>query len=211
MPQQPRPRGTLHYSKPPMGHADLVAQLSTRGLDIPDANRATRYLRNIGYYRLSPYAIPFQQGTPDHAFRPGAQFDDLLDLYAFDRTLRLLVMDALERVEVAVRASLTDYMSTSTQDAHWYTDGSLTQNQGKHQRLLQIVRKTCDDQLRGAPDNGADALVQERRARRLSDDPDLTRHLLLARVNALPDRSRMRLYPVLALPTVGAGYDLTAE
>ena len=159
MPQQSRPRGTLRYSKPPMDHPDLVARLSSRGLDIPDANRATRYVRNIGYYRLSPYAIPFQQGTPDHVFRPGAQFDDLLDLYVFDRTLRLLVMDALERVEVAVRASLTDYMSTSMQDAHWYTKASLFQHQGKHQGFLQIIRRTCEDQLCGAPDNGVDALV----------------------------------------------------
>lgn len=38
-------------------------QLSTvkEGMQVPDPNRAKRYLRHIGYYRLSPYMIPFQK------------------------------------------------------------------------------------------------------------------------------------------------------
>lgn len=108
MPRPPRPRGSLIYDKPALSLDDLVGRMAERGLEIPDRERAARYLRHIGYFRLSPYTIPFQQGQPDHAFRNGAAFDDVLDLYVFDRTLRLLVMDALERVEVAVRAALTD-------------------------------------------------------------------------------------------------------
>ncbi|MGV9584799.1 Abi family protein [Nocardia farcinica] len=67
---------------------------------------------------------PFQRGGPDHLFRAGTGFDDVVDLYVFDRALRLLVMDALERVEVAVRAALTDHMSTTYGDSHWYIDAS---------------------------------------------------------------------------------------
>ncbi|WP_269457399.1 Abi family protein [Brevibacterium sandarakinum] len=47
-------------------------------------------------------------------FREGTSFDDVLDLYVFDRALRLLVMHALERVEVAVRAALTDHNERSS-------------------------------------------------------------------------------------------------
>ena len=75
----------------------LVDRLADRGLIIPDRGRALRYLRHIGYYRLSPYTIPFQQGGTEHLLRDGTSFDDVLDLYVFDRALRLLVMDALER------------------------------------------------------------------------------------------------------------------
>jgi hypothetical protein len=113
MPRPPRPRGSLSYDKPPMALDALVDRLAGRGLEIPDPDRAARYLRHIGYYRLSPYTIPFQQGRPDHLFRDSTGFDDVLDLYVFDRALRLLVMDALERVEVAVRAALTDHVSTT--------------------------------------------------------------------------------------------------
>lgn len=109
-----RPRGSLHFNKPPLSLDDLVDRLVDRGLRVPDRGRARRYLRHIGYYRLSPYTIPFQHGGPDHQLRDRTSFDDVLDLYVFDRTLRLLVIDALERVEVAVRAALTDHMATPT-------------------------------------------------------------------------------------------------
>ncbi|MGI6877901.1 Abi family protein [Microbacterium sp. gxy059] len=158
-PRQPRPRGPLRYDKPPMELDDLVDRLVDRGLVVPDRDRARRYLRHIGYYRLSPYTIPFQQGGSDHLLRDGTSFDDVLDLYVFDRTLCLVVMDALERVEVAVRAALTDHMSTTYGDAHWYMDASHFRDRGKHVGLLKIVRDTCDERLRGTPDAGEDSLV----------------------------------------------------
>lgn len=152
MPRPPRPRGSLIYDKPALSLDDLVERMAERGLEIPDRERATRYLRHIGYFRLSPYTIPFQHGQPDHAFRTGAAFDDVLDIYVFDRALRLLVMDALERVEVAVRAALTDHMSTAYEDPHWYVKAAHFQNQGKHTGLLNIVRATSDTRLAGAPE-----------------------------------------------------------
>ncbi|MFK4299067.1 abortive infection bacteriophage resistance protein [Arthrobacter sp. GAS37] len=159
MSRPPRPRGRFSYNKPPMTLDELVGRLSERGLRIPDASRAARYLRHIGYYRLSPYTIPFQQGRPDHLFREETAFDDVLDLYVFDRALRLLVMDALERVEVAVRAALTDHMSTAYGDPHWYVDPARFQHRDRHAGLLRIVRDTCAERLRGSPDAGEDSLV----------------------------------------------------
>lgn len=159
MPRPPRPRGGLHYGKNALSLDDLVARLADRGLHIPDRERTRRYLSNIGYFRLSPYTIPFQQAGTGHRFREGTTFDQVLDLYVFDRALRLLVMDALERVEVAVRAALTDHMSTAYDDPHWYTDPGHFHNLGKHEGLLQIVQRTCDERLRGSPDAGEDTLV----------------------------------------------------
>ncbi|MCD2262695.1 Abi family protein, partial [Dietzia aurantiaca] len=138
---------------------ELVNRLSDRGLHIPEPARAERYLQHIGYYRLSPYTIPFQQDGPDHLFSEGTTFDDVLDLYVFDRALRLLVMDALERVEVAVRAAMTDHMSNTYNDPHWYMDAAHFHHRGRHAGLLQIIRSTCDDRLRGSPDSGEDTLV----------------------------------------------------
>ncbi|WP_299038939.1 Abi family protein [uncultured Pseudokineococcus sp.] len=143
---------------------ELVARLADRGLSIPDPDRARRYLRHIGYYRLSPYAIPFQQGGPDHLFHEGAAFDDVLDLYVFDRALRLVVMDALERVEVAVRAAMTDHMSTAYADPHWYVDSANFGDIGKHTKLLRMVQRTCEEQLDRSPEQPSRTLDDGRRA-----------------------------------------------
>ncbi|GAA1243680.1 Abi family protein [Prauserella halophila] len=159
--KSPRARGSLRYEKPPLTLDELMALLSDRGLHIPDPEKTGRYLRHIGYYRLSPYTIPFQQRDrrPDHVFRPGTSFEDVLDLYVFDRALRLLVMDALERIEVAVRAALTDHMSTAHGGSHWYMAPSHFKNRDKHTTLLRIVREGCEDQLRRAPDVDDGSLV----------------------------------------------------
>lgn len=159
MTRSPRPRGSRPYEKPPLSVDQLVDRLANRGLQIPDEDRAARYVRHIGYYRLSPYTIPFQDGEAEHQIRKGTSFDDVLDLYVFDRSLRLLVMDALERVEVAIRAALTDHMSTTYEDSHWYVIAAHFRDPSKHAEFLRIVRKTCEDRLRGTPDAGEDSLV----------------------------------------------------
>ena len=155
----PRSRGTLVCDKPPLTLDELIERLSERGLVIPEPERTARCLRHIGYYRFSPYNIPFQHGHSDHLFREGTEFDDVLDLYVFDRALRLLVLDALERVEVAVRAALTDHMATSSENSHWYMDASHFRDQRRHEGLLRIVKDSCDERLRGTPDAGEDSLV----------------------------------------------------
>lgn len=159
MPRPARPRGSLTYDKPALSLNGIVGRLVERGLDVPDPDRARRYLRHLGYYRLSPYTIPFQQGSPDHIYRAGTTFDDVLDLYVFDRALRLLVMDALERVEVAVRAAMTDHMSTTYANPHWYMDDAHFRDARQHGGFLDIVRRSCDERLRGTPDAGEDLLV----------------------------------------------------
>ncbi|WP_241961111.1 Abi family protein [Salinibacterium hongtaonis] len=62
------------------------------------------------------------------------------------------MMDALERVEVAVRTALTDHMSTTYEDPHWYVKPSHFQHPGKHAGLLNIVRTTSDSRLLSAPE-----------------------------------------------------------
>jgi abortive infection bacteriophage resistance protein len=90
--------------------AQLVELLKSRGLFIAEEDRAERYLMSIGYYRLSAYFSPFQE--PKDQFINGASFDDILDLYIFDRKLRLHVLDALERIEELqfVRSYLIRYV-----------------------------------------------------------------------------------------------------
>lgn len=146
----PRARGARLFEKPALSVDALVDQLAQRGLVMPDRERAGRYVRQLGYFRLSPYTIPFQQPprTSEHRFKPGTEFDDVLDLYVFDRALRLLVMDALERVEVAIRAAITDHMATTYADPHWYTSVSHFDDEQRHLGLIGIVRDHVDAQLR---------------------------------------------------------------
>lgn len=89
---------------------------------MPDESIGRSMLRVIGYYRLSAYTLPFQQGhLPDKPFRTGVSIGDIQALYTFDRELRLLVMDALERVEIGLRSALVNRMCLEY-GAHWYME-----------------------------------------------------------------------------------------
>src|ERR671924_107727 len=100
----------MRYAKPSLSIAEQAALILERGLLCDNPARLQKYLRTIGYYRLSAYWLPFEipsrhPGSRNHRFRPDTTFDQVLGLYIFDRNLRILVMEALERIEVAVRTS----------------------------------------------------------------------------------------------------------
>ncbi|MEI6067994.1 MAG: Abi family protein [Methylococcaceae bacterium] len=99
MPKQP-------YTKPALTIDQQIAQLRNRGMIISDTPLAEHYLSQINYYRLTAYWLPFESDHTTHTFQHGTRFEQVLDLYIFDRELRLLVLDAIERIEVAIRTQL---------------------------------------------------------------------------------------------------------
>lgn len=100
----------MRYDKPPIPIDQQVSLLRERGMQVPDMARAEHYLTHIGYYRLSAYWLPFEEPAAHvdngrtHCFVAGVSFDDVLNRYIFDRELRLLCLEALERIEVSLRS-----------------------------------------------------------------------------------------------------------
>lgn len=135
----------MTFSKPALDISAQRKRLEARGLLIPDKARAEHYLSVIGYYRLSAYTRPFQSDLNTHRFHPNASFDDVLKLYIFDRELRLVLLDALERVEAALRTRINDLMCERTGDTHWYTQDHFFRAKYNHHRLMKEVRAHKDD------------------------------------------------------------------
>src|SRR5665213_2432750 len=63
----------------------------------------------------------------------------ILDLYIFDRALRLLVMDAVERIEVAVRASISNGMC-HRYGTHWFMYKSRFHQSFDHNKFISHLR-----------------------------------------------------------------------
>lgn len=93
------------FDKPGTSHSQQIELLRQRGMVVSDPAEAEHCLRHVHYYRLGAYWLPFEASHATHRFREGTRFGDVWNLYVFDRELRLLVMDAIERVEVSVRSS----------------------------------------------------------------------------------------------------------
>ena len=41
-----------------------------------------------------------------HLFKPNSKFEDVIALYNFDRELRILLFDAIEKIEISLRTKL---------------------------------------------------------------------------------------------------------
>ena len=96
------------YSKPALTVGEQVKLLIERGLVCADSSQLERALLAVSYYRFSAYLFPFRSRTEQGKFVPGTTFEKVWSYYRFDRKLRFLVMDAIERVEVAVRSSIVN-------------------------------------------------------------------------------------------------------
>ncbi len=143
---------TRVYSKPALTESELLARWQSRGLVLPDEQRALRYIRHIGYYRLSAYVRSFE-GSQRDVLRPGTTFDQVLSLYVFDRQLRLLVLDAIERVEVALRASVSDHLSL-IDGPHWYENPDHFKSRTAHAKVLTDVDEMLRLQHARRPEGG---------------------------------------------------------
>lgn len=119
----------MDYVKRPITLPEQIEKLRCRGLIFDDGKVAMKYLSNISYYRLRAYTYPFQDNVDkraDHRFiRDDVHFSDIIDLYCFDSRLRFLMFNAIEKIEVAIRARLVQAFSDDTGNSHWFMDESL--------------------------------------------------------------------------------------
>ncbi len=95
----------MRYAKPPLTFEQQAERLINRGLLGVDKATLTQHLSSVNYYRLSAYWYPFKRidsSTGDEHFAPNITFEKIWRRYTFDRQLRLLIMDAIEHIEVAI-------------------------------------------------------------------------------------------------------------
>lgn len=114
----------MKYEKPPISTEDNIPLLKERGLQIGDEDQAAKFIESIGYYRLTGYMYHLQSSDGDHKFHPNVTFEQIIDTYHFDKKLRMLLMDYLERIEVSLRALMTNRFSLEF-GFFWYTDVKL--------------------------------------------------------------------------------------
>lgn len=112
-----------NYNKTPLSFQDQVSLLKQRDLIIDNEPKAIDYLQEISYYRLSAYFLPYQKIKDK--FNPSTNFKQIIETYSFDRELRLLVFDCIERIEVAIRTQMVYGMATHYNDSHWQDNQNL--------------------------------------------------------------------------------------
>ena len=121
---------------------ELVTILEHRGLTINDRQKAQLYLESIGYYRLSAYMHPLLK-TPKslHQYKTGASFAKVMMLYRFDKKLRMVLFNEIEKIEIAIREAVMNMAAERTGDIYWLTNSSYFRDQTIFNNSMAMLSK----------------------------------------------------------------------
>jgi len=131
------------YNKKTFTIEEHIAQLKERGLVIADHALAIHYLSHVSYYRLAGYWWPMQLDKEQHIFKPNSKFEDVIHLYNFDRELRILIFDTIEKIEISLRTKLIYHLSHEF-DPWWFQNIAIFKDSGALVETLASLKEEID-------------------------------------------------------------------
>ncbi len=111
-----------------------------------DEQKAVRYLNNISYQRLVPYIYPFYKyPKADLQLKPNTTFEKVLSLYRFDKKLRMLLFNEIEKIEVSIRCVMANSGCQQLHDDYWISAPNHYADEERFKETLKIIRKELKD------------------------------------------------------------------
>lgn len=89
-------------------------------------------------------SIPKEQ----HLFKQGVTFGKVMMLYRFDKKLRLLLFNEIEKIEVAVRCAIVNFGTEMTGNPFWITDANNFSNPSKFNRSIRLIEDELNHKKR---------------------------------------------------------------
>ncbi|MDE2739350.1 MAG: Abi family protein [Paracoccaceae bacterium] len=129
-----------------MSIPEQLELLETRGMIVADADEAVSFLECVSYYRLRAYWRPFERvdNFPgEHAFQDDVDFGRIRNIYIFDQKLRILMLEGIERIGVAIRAIWANLMAEKY-GSHGYLVREYYSSKNHHEKnVLDLHRAFC--------------------------------------------------------------------
>lgn len=116
-------KANIMENKKPQTVQQQVELLQDRGMSL-DKAQALAMLSQVSYFRLKPYWWDMRDQESDGGFLDTADFSLVIDRYNFDRTLRLILFEAIEIIEISLRTKIINHLSEAN-GSLWYLDNSL--------------------------------------------------------------------------------------
>ena len=125
------------FSKSHLSYEEQIELLESRNLIISNEQFAIKKLKHLNYYRLSAYFYPFFEEK--NKFKNDVKFEDILQLYYFDKELRNLLFYAIEKIEVYIRTQIS-YTLSKSDGVFAYTKKELFHDEKYHYDILKIIQ-----------------------------------------------------------------------
>lgn len=163
-----------------------IALLKSRGMLFRNELQAAQYLSNISYYRIKGYWWDMQEDYTLHTLKPNTYFEDIISRYNFDRQLRLIVFDAIERIEIALRTKMVYHLSISY-GGLWYLDPALfeTTTITLSDGTASTIHKNTLDELKKEFKRSQEIFIKDHHQRYPNQDADAWKILEVASMGTL--------------------------
>lgn len=133
----------IRYTHQAITTEQQINTLKERGLIVDDIEQAISTLDNISYFRLAGYWRNFEIDRTTHHFKDGCRFVDVIELYSFDKQLRVLLFTAIQTIEVTVRTKIIKHFAPEF-GAFWFMDERHATNEMRFAANLAVVRKEVE-------------------------------------------------------------------
>lgn len=199
--------------KPARTIDNQIALLKNRGMLFKDINKAKTLLKNISYYRLKGYWWDMQNDYSLHSIKPNNYFEDVIERYNFDRHLRLILFDAIELIEIALRTKMIYHLSLSY-GALWYKNVSLfNASTINYNGIKQIQYQHALIELNKEFNISKELFIKDQRKRYPNQDADAWKILEVASMGTLSKlyKSLSHQLPEKAIISKEMGLNSSAE
>ncbi len=133
------------YKKPALVIDEQIQLLKERGIKINSEEDLANWLKNVSYFRCKNYFKNFRD-TTTRRFISLTSFEDVKNLYLFDKKLRLLIFDALEIVETSLKTIVSNTMSTEL-GVGWLSNKDCFVEKFDHDSLMVDINKDYSNPL----------------------------------------------------------------
>jgi len=171
-------------NKSPNSIAAQIALLKERGMLFKNEATAPHFLGNISYYRLKGYWWDMQADHTQHTFKPNTYFEDVLLRYDFDRHLRLILFDAIERIEIALRTKMIYHLSLSY-GGLWYLNADLFESIPLQSNPNVTIHQNTVTELKNEFKRSQEIFIKDHRNRYPHQDADAWKTMEIASMGTL--------------------------
>ena len=120
---------------------EQLNKIKDRGCIIGDEVWAKDILKQINYYRLTAYFLPYKE--LDETYAEGTTFNNMYRTYEFDRKLRHLLFSTIEEIEIMLRAQLS-YYHAHKYGALGYICKDNYNNHHNHEKFIQQINDNIE-------------------------------------------------------------------
>ena len=108
---------------------EQIEILERRGLKISHVSKTKKLLMRSNYYDVVNGYASFLQDNTNH-FKDGATFEELYAIYMFDKQLKVVFFEYIEKVEAFMRTA-TAYYFAKNHESDYFNKANFTENKFK--------------------------------------------------------------------------------